>query len=363
MAEDKKTILVVDDTAQNIKLVGNILDGEGYLVRAATDGKQALAAAEKSLPDLILLDVMMPEMDGFETCQALKAGEKTKEIPVIFLTAKNDVGDIARAFEIGAVDYVAKPFNSVELLARVKTHIDLQKAREAISRISNERKELLHILCHDLTNPIGFVMNVIQLEEAKPGILQEMKETMLHSMQNSLELIQRVRTMMAVDENKLSLTTSLSPLDEMLKESLAMLDLKVQKKQIQIELDLPEGMMVRVERTTFINSVINNILTNSIKFSDEGGTIQIFAKEAEGRAELSIKDQGIGMSESLIHDLFDITKKTSRKGTAGEVGTGFGMPLVMTFVRGYGGDIRIVSSEQSSGDNHGTEIIIILKAE
>ena len=362
MAEEKKAVLVVDDTPNNIKLVGNILDNAGYSVKAATNGEQALSSLEKSLPDLILLDVMMPGMDGFETCRRLKANETTKDIPVIFLTAKNEVEDLTLGFEVGAVDYVTKPFNSKELLARVKTHIDLKNAREIIFRISNERKELLHILCHDLTNPIGFVMNVMQLADHTPGILEKMKDTMLHAMQNSIELIQRVRTMMAVDENKIDLKTSLYPLEELLQESLAMLELLALKKKIGFELNLKEGLMVRVERTTFINSVINNILTNAIKFSDEGGIIHISAKETDGRVELSIQDEGIGMSESLIHDLFDITKKTSRKGTAGESGTGFGMPLVMTFVKGYGGEIRISSREKSAGAEHGTETVIILHA-
>jgi len=142
-SEDKiPLVLIVDDVVKNLQVLGNILGKEKYRVAAANNGEKAIIVADSSSPDLILLDIMMPGINGYETCRRLKENPKTKEIPVIFLTAKNELDDIVKGFEIGAVDYVTKPFNSVELLARVKTHLELKISRDML----RAKKELLEKL-------------------------------------------------------------------------------------------------------------------------------------------------------------------------------------------------------------------------
>lgn len=140
----KPLILIVDDIAKNLQVLGNMLNRQGeYRISIATDGKQALTMLDKVSPDLILLDVVMPELDGFEVCRRLKGSLKTKEIPVIFLTAKTETEDIVNGFEIGAVDYVTKPFNSAELLARVRTHLELKKAKDEQKKLIAELQSAL----------------------------------------------------------------------------------------------------------------------------------------------------------------------------------------------------------------------------
>lgn len=131
----KPLLLIVDDNAQNLQVLGNLVEKAGYEAAVAMNGKEALKFLKKDSPELILLDVMMPEMDGFETCERLKANSATREIPVIFLTARADTDDIVRGLQMGAVDYVTKPFRSAELLARVKTHIELKRARDEIKTL------------------------------------------------------------------------------------------------------------------------------------------------------------------------------------------------------------------------------------
>jgi DNA-binding response OmpR family regulator len=134
MTEEKKgdRILIVDDTLQNIQVLGTVLREQQYQINVAQNGLQALELVAKVIPDLILLDIMMPELDGFATCERLKADEKTRDIPIIFLTAKTETDDIVRGFELGAVDYVTKPFNPTELLARVRTHLTMQRLRREL---------------------------------------------------------------------------------------------------------------------------------------------------------------------------------------------------------------------------------------
>lgn len=141
--EQKPLILIVDDTPKNLQVLVNILRKEECKVAVATDGKKALSLVTEHIPDLILLDVMMPEMDGFEVCKLLKESKEMNEIPIIFLTAKTETQDIVKGFELGAVDYVTKPFNSLELLSRVRTHLEVKKGKEQILKINYQlRKEI-----------------------------------------------------------------------------------------------------------------------------------------------------------------------------------------------------------------------------
>jgi DNA-binding response OmpR family regulator len=140
--EDKPLVLIVDDILNNLQIIGNTLIDEGYEISMATNGTQALAMVDTVLPDLILLDVMMPDMDGFEVCRILKENEITKDIPVIFLTAKNETEDIVKGFEAGGIDYIVKPFNSSELLARVNTYVELKRSKELFNQINIKLRRL-----------------------------------------------------------------------------------------------------------------------------------------------------------------------------------------------------------------------------
>ncbi len=131
-------LLIVDDIAENIKVLGNSLEYEGYIISFATSGEQAIELTLKTKVDLILLDIMMPGMDGYQVCRALKTEARTKDVPVIFITAKTEKEDIVRGFDAGAVDYVTKPFNAAELCARVRTHLELKKARQIIENQAEE---------------------------------------------------------------------------------------------------------------------------------------------------------------------------------------------------------------------------------
>src|SRR6266487_5935775 len=177
----KTRILVVDDITKNLQIVGTMLRNAGYEVMPTTSGAQALERVRVQLPDLILLDLMMPEMDGLEVCHRLKADPLTQQIPVIFLTASNEMEYLVKGFEAGAVDYVTKPFNPPELLARVRTHLELKHARERLREMNNEKNEFMGIAAHDLRSPLNAVKGYSEmiLEDAAIG-------------RENAELIQRI---------------------------------------------------------------------------------------------------------------------------------------------------------------------------
>ncbi len=166
----KAYIFIVDDIVKNLQVLGSMLMDEGYEVGIASNGEEALRSLTGDLPDLILLDVMMPVMDGFETCERLKADEKTRHIPVIFLTAKTDQADIVRGFSAGGVDYVTKPFSREELLARVRTHLELKYAREELAGLNSELEDKLKIISDDLDKASGYIKSLLPRQLDSEGL-------------------------------------------------------------------------------------------------------------------------------------------------------------------------------------------------
>src|SRR5438105_10835989 len=197
-APEKSRILVVDDVSKNLQVVGTMLRNQGYDVMPATSGRQALERVALEVPDLILLDLMMPEMDGLEVCRRLKAEPLTEQIPIIFLTASNEMEHLVKGFEVGAVDYVTKPFNPPELLARVRTHLELKHARQRLREMNDEKNEFMGIAAHDLRSPLNAIKGYSEmvLEDAKldpeqaelVGRIHEASKRMVEMVQNLLDV-------------------------------------------------------------------------------------------------------------------------------------------------------------------------------
>ncbi len=361
MENQTSLVLIVDDNLQNLKVLGNTIKNEGWLLAVASSGQQALDFLEKKVPDLILLDIMMPEMDGFETCRRIKSNPELKEIPIIFLTAKVDSESIITAFEEGAVDYVSKPFNPKELIKRVQTHLELTQSRRLLIEKNEVQNELIHVLCHDLANPFSAIISFAELIQDNPDKSQEFTEIIAISAKNGMNIIDLTREIRATEEKELKLDKL--NLQKIITQSEQFLQIKLAEKEIQLQKSIPADLEIVAEEVSLINSVINNLLTNAIKFSNTGSSINISAEKVdEATAKVIIKDHGIGMPEQLVADLFDITKKTSRAGTNGEQGTGFGMPLVKRFMEKYGGNISVTSKSIGDfADTHGTEIWLDFK--
>jgi len=159
----KHSILIVDDVAKNIQLVAKFLTHEGYNLFFAQSGESAIKQIAARTFDLILLDIMMPGMDGFEVCRKIKNQDKSKDIPVIFLTAKTDDEVIVKGFDIGGVDYITKPFNPIELIARVKTHLQMRSRELELEELNNTKDTLLSVISHDLRTPFFNIMSIGEL--------------------------------------------------------------------------------------------------------------------------------------------------------------------------------------------------------
>lgn len=356
-----ESILIIDDEPANLHVLKNILFQKKYQITVAQHGIEAIKIAKIINPDLILLDVKMPEMDGYEICNLLKNTKETMHIPIIFITVKISTNDIIKGFEYGAVDYITKPFNSVELLHRIKTHLDLKRKNDQILISNYNFRTLLQIMSHDLSNSLGFISSLFELAEQDQSVLTEFFKDMKIAIKNSFEIINVVRTIRAIDDGKMDLKLESFNLSDMVTESLKILSPQIKSKEININIDIDKSIFIYVERYTFVNSVLNNILTNSIKFSYNGSQINLSAYQEESIVKIIVEDFGVGMPDESLQR-FNVQRKIiSRRGTEGEQGTGYGLLLIKRFVEIYGG-LLIIESIEAPDESHGTKVVLILKS-
>lgn len=392
------TILLVDDEESNLSTLSHTLS-EYYEVLTAKDGQEALELIQnEENPDrihLIISDQRMPQMTGVELLK-----ETVRIIPKtirIILTGFTDIDVIISSVNEGKIyNYLTKPIEKNDLLITVKRALqaydlehenvrlmddlkvlntsleqkveerteELKKKNKVISEQNSQRQSLLHILCHDLANPIGSTISLNSVISEK-GLLDEEGEMFLdlsmESLMQALEIIKLSQEMMALEEGKLDLTIEHISLLSLVNKSLEIVHSKFSTKNIKINRDVSSDIKVRVHPVSFVNSVLNNLLTNAAKFSENGSEVNISAKSENDFIKLCIQDFGVGMPQTLLEKVFDSTAKTSRPGTNGELGTGFGMPLVKKFIENYGGKIEMISNEKKEDDkNSGTIVTLFI---
>ncbi|MDC7232219.1 MAG: hybrid sensor histidine kinase/response regulator [Spirochaetales bacterium] len=336
------TILIVDDIPQNIQVAAQHLKSLNYRLLYATSGDKALSLMAANTVDLVLLDVMMPEMNGYDCCRKIRSNPDWKDIPVIFLTARNEVNDIVRGFDTGGSDYITKPFYGKELLARVKTHLELKNHRDMLARRELQLKELLHILSHDLRNSLSGITMTMDLAELANESLDTYSDRLRDLSTNGLNILDLVRNMLLLEEKPLKLAAV--SLNECISHCLHLLSPRIEEKGIQIDFNAEQEYRVLAEEVSLINSVLMNILTNALKFSFKDGTITVHLVETESKTILSVTDRGKGIPEALIPHLFQIGKGQSQRGTEGEKGSGLGLPITNKFVQAYGAELDLESS-------------------
>jgi signal transduction histidine kinase len=316
-----------------------------------------LLAAENEKPDLILLDIMMPGMNGFEVCRQLKANPNLCDIPVIFISALNDTPDIVRALKSGGVDYITKPFQAEEVTARVLTHLQIHKQRNEIElqrrelqTLNAEKDRFFSIIAHDLRSPfMGFLGMTRILDEELPCLETAAVWNIIKDMRSSAE------TVYGLLENLLQwsgIKQGLIPFHPVEVQLLTIVDDSIVAalepaliKGIEIITCVPDHLLVLAD-VNIVQTVIRNLVSNAVKFTPKGGTVNISAKATGGyTVEISVKDSGIGMSKAMIGDLFRFSVETNRPGTDGEPSTGLGLIICKDLVERHGGELWAVSEE------------------
>jgi signal transduction histidine kinase len=351
----EQLILIVDDIPRNLQVLGSILGDNGYSVNVASNGQGALDAISAQPPDLILLDVQMPDIDGMEVCKRLKADPATSSIPVMFLTARTEADDIVHGFEAGAVDYITKPFVATELLARVRTHLKIKQYSDLtgaqnknLQALNSEKSELLSVVAHDLKSPLTNVQLLADMLDRKsdsitPERIREYADDLRQSSDRMLALINNILNIHAIETGNYPLAIDRVELGPLVERAVGEYRLQAQRKNIAVELAAVPALSIYADPMAFLQ-VLTNLLSNAIKYSTQNTTVRVSVEAASAMVRVTVQDEGPGISEADQKRLFQKFARLSARPTGGESSTGLGLSIVKRLAEAMGGDVRCQSA-------------------
>ncbi len=336
-------ILVVDDQPANVQIVGSVLGNIGHEIIPASDGATALKRLAVRLPDLILLDVLMPGMDGHEVCRQVKANAAWKDIPVIFLSAADDKELIVRALNAGGIDYITKPFNHSELVTRVRTQLSLKHARDRLKQLAEDKDELIGILTHDLKNYLGGVNMSAELLHNQAKRFNDEKLSLLSEniYRSSGQLLTFLKEFLANASADYGFVVKpgLVELVETAKNVVLQYGETARRKQLTVKTDFPATATMVLADATALDQVLDNLVSNALKFTPPGKEIFISVRVAEDHTECIVRDQGPGFTAEDKTRMFRRYGRLSARPTGGEPSTGLGLSIVLKLVQAMNGEL------------------------
>lgn len=353
-------ILIVDDTEANLHLLSRVLGKEGFRHIEARDGQEALDMAKEYKPDLILLDIMMPDIDGYGVIQQIKNSPELSDIPVIFLSSLTETDDKVQAFKAGGVDYITKPFQKEEALARIKTHLQIRflqqqlnerikilREREVeLSRLNQKKDELVRTVSHDIKNPLTGIIGLVKLMKDSDQVSEDEKKQMLSVIEESgTNLLNLVREVLDRESRKVrseELNYEEVAVFEIIERVISMNKAKSLVKNIGLDFTIqPKNIIAEVDQNK-VEIAVNNLVSNALKFTPSGGKVAVHVSLKEQDVFIEVRDTGIGIPEKMLPDIFT-NKDYSTTGTSGELGTGLGLDIVLLYVELHGGKISVKS--------------------
>jgi two-component system, sensor histidine kinase and response regulator len=346
-------ILIADDDRLNIRILAGILSRDGYVVGNADSGEKALELYPEFKPNLVLLDVMMPGIDGFETCRQLKKLYGDKAVPVIFITAKNDSDDVVAGLAAGGVDYLPKPFNAKEVLARIRTHLhnqllvaEQQQLVEQLSRANAAKNRFLGMAAHDLRNPLASIRGLTEfLRDGVVGPLTaeqlDLVTTIRDASQSMLDLVNDLLDVATIESGELKVVTVPHDMVELVAKSVALTNMEAAKKNTRVQLQTQVDHLVLPIDPAKMKQVIDNLLSNAVKYSPPGSTVTaIVARDGtQSACVLAVRDQGPGIPANERDKLFKDFGRLSAQPTGGEKSTGLGLAICRKIVEAHHGTI------------------------
>ncbi len=352
-------VLVADDTPQTLALLSDLLRSKGYYVVSLTSSLAVFEAVTAHTFDLLLIDVEMPEMDGYQVCCQLKANPATQDIPVILLSEARDTNGILRAFDVGAVDYIAKPFKLREVLARVASHVTLvrqrrqietlrEQDRQAFDMLDRMKNEFLGMATHDLKSPLNILLGYtgllaeLDVMEHDRDLLHQAIREMQHSIKKMHLLVTSILDL-AQMETRATMVVRPLPLQPVLEDCLHSHEIMALEKQIHLGLRLPDEPLVVSMDTDRISRAIDNLLANALKYTPDGGRVELSAARQAERAVIEVTDSGYGIPEDALPHLFDAFFRVDDARHRASEGSGLGLAVVKTIVEQHGGTIEVMS--------------------
>ncbi len=362
-------ILIVDDVISNVLLLKILLTNEKYQVCTANCGNMCIEQAKAEKPDLILLDVMMPDISGFDAATILKKDPETAEIPIIFLTALSNPSDLVRGFQMGASDFLTKPFNKEELVVRVFHQIKLVAAtriierqnRELMATISN-RDKMYSVIAHDLRSPMASIRMVLNLvvstmtPEAVGPELFELLDKANKESEECHDLLDNLLKWTKSQTGRLNVVLQDLDLNDIVPGVVEIFEMIALTKKIKLVYAGTDGPLLVRADNDMLKTVVRNFMSNAIKFSPEGSNVEITMNEEGDYARISVHDHGVGIAPERIQNIF--RKGETTYGTGGEEGSGLGLQLCADFARKNGGDVEV---ESVLGEGSTFSVLVPLK--
>ncbi len=345
-------VLVVDDDIKMVKTIERLLYNKNYIVYSALSGKDALTKLKETNPDIMLLDILMPEMDGYELCDKIKNNPSFSTLPIIFLTEANDTEMIIKAFEHGAVDYVTKPFNSRILFARIDTHLQLQKSREELKNTNEVKTKFFSIITKDIKdNLLGmkgmadFLVQDLSEVEGKNTEGIKMAKILQEDSKQLYELLENLIEWATVETEQTKINTIEFSICEFITETINLYRDNLSKKRLNLLFNCPQEIKLCSDPNA-MQIIFSKILSNAIKYSHPENSIEINVEKKNSDCVFSVTDYGVGMDEEVVKSIFRLdTPHPKTIGTAEEKGTGLGLVICNSLVEKLHGNINISSKK------------------
>jgi two-component system, sensor histidine kinase and response regulator len=331
----KYTILIVDDKFENLQYLDKILKEQNYDIRATPDGMMALDAAKLNAPDLILLDIKMPNIDGYELCRLFKNEENLKDIPIIFISALDNIEDKVKAFEEGGVDYITKPFEEKEIIARVKTQLEIYQSKITIAKLLEQQDLFVKKIMHEMNTPVSIISLNSELIEQKYGPSEQ-----LEAIRASTKTLSSIYGDLSYKIKKQSRDYKITKINllQFISSRVMFFDELANTKDIHINLEYSEDLNIFINKYE-LERLIDNTISNAIKYSNESGEINIFFGKEDDRAVISVEDFGIGINDTK--KIFEEYYQQSNK----RLGLGLGLSIVKEICQKYRIDIEVQSKK------------------
>jgi len=326
---DSGSILIVGDEFSDVQVVSTMLETLGYDLVIARDGIEAIERVRARAPDLVLLDILMPVNSGLEICRELHAMKEIAGVPILFLSADEEESSIVSALEAGGIDYVTKPFNKAELIARVRSHLELKKTREQCKHLLRKTEHFLEVMAQDLRKWVGSSHFSAQLLDEMDGLSDKSRRLsgmIKESTAQALSFVDEYLANARAVSTALELECKVFDLGPLAQASIAYHRAEAEAKNIALDLEMPDGIMrVKSDRDAVLR-IIENLVTNAIKFSPLGATVTMTIENHP--LSLIVADEGPGFSDDDREKLFDPYTRLSARPPGGEISTGLGLSIV-----------------------------------
>lgn len=349
-------ILVVDDEQTYLSSIAETLKERKFKIIQALDGKMGIAVAKKFLPDIIIADWEMPEMNGLKMIQELKSDKTTKDIPVIMCTGIMTTSEnLDTALEAGASDYIRKPIDAIELTARINAALNLSSAfkkikaqNEELVKLNDTKNKFFSIISHDLRGPFSGIVSLTELlcdnvSELDSAEIEKFLYQIHESSKNVHYLLENLLDWARNQMNKIEFKLEEINLELIIRETIDTLKDQAFKKNLTISYNIEYSESLYSDKN-IIKTILRNLVSNAIKFTQNNENIAIGVSRNSSEIEISVKDNGIGMNQNTLDKIFRIDEKTTTRGTNGETGTGLGLILCNEFVEKLGGKIWVESA-------------------